>query len=228
LPRLPHHKAFLENIFSLKNSPDKKRKIITIFGIKISIKNPKYFDVCMSSNEKEFFIENITDSKNYLEFGAGGSTFLVLLNSQARVVSVESSAAWLAHMRKHKVIKENKKRLHLNRIDVGKTGEWGYPLKHSESFPDYSGKIFAVIQEPDTVFVDGRFRVACTLKTILECKNKPKIIIHDFFNREQYHVLLEFLDVKAQADTMGVFSIKDGIDFDKVRQLYDEYKYNPA
>lgn len=33
--------SFIENVFSVRISPDKKRKIITILGLKIKIKRPK-------------------------------------------------------------------------------------------------------------------------------------------------------------------------------------------
>ncbi|WP_232473249.1 hypothetical protein [Brachyspira sp. SAP_772] len=59
----------------------------------------------------------------------------------------------------------------------------------------------------DTILVDGRFRVACVLNSIFYCRNAV-IIIHDFFNREYYNVLLNYLDIVEKADTLGVFKIK--------------------
>ena len=78
--------------------------------------------------------------------------------------------------------------------------------------------------------IDGRFRVACTLKLILEChKNSDlKILIHDFWDREEYHVVLRYLDIVDKADTIGLFSIKEPVDLESVRTDYGAYKVNPS
>ena len=77
--------------------------------------------------------------------------------------------------------------------------------------------------------IDGRFRVACTLKTISECyKNRDlEILIHDFWDREEYHILLKYLHEVDRADTLGVFVIKTNFDLIAIMKDYDLYKYIP-
>ncbi|MCZ9877131.1 hypothetical protein OFP88_13935 [Brachyspira hyodysenteriae] len=75
--------------------------------------------------------------------------------------------------------------------------------------------------------IDGRFRVACVLNTILNCNKNIKIIIHDFFNREEYHILLNYLDTIEKSNSLGVFKIKENINTDEINKLIEKYKYNP-
>jgi len=55
--------------------------------------------------------------------------------------------------------------------------------------------------------VDGRFRISCILQACLHCSARTKIVVHDFFTRPYYFVVLPFLSVEKKEDTMGVFMI---------------------
>ena len=195
---------------------------------------PVYYSFVMSTNEKRVFDELISQSKNYLEFGLGGSSLRALLKSKAKIFSVESSSAWIDHMRKYLVLRYyEKKRLYIFSVDIGPTGEWGYPKSDQckSLYENYSSKVFGVVDHQliDLVLIDGRFRVACTLKSIISlCGNKDvKFAIHDFWNRDHYHVVLKYLDVLEKTDTLGVFSIKEGVDLQAVEADYHGYKLDP-
>ncbi len=196
--------------------------------------HPLFYSLVMSKPERKLLHKSIKDARNYLEFGMGGSTFRVLQKSNAKVYTIDSSEAWLAHMRSFSFIRKmERKRLFLYLIDIGPTGDWGYPVgdSYKSSYPQYSSEIFELIDKEliDTVLIDGRFRVACTLKTILECYNNAglKILIHDFYDREEYHIVLKYLHELEKADTLGVFSIKKGIDLAEVQADYEAYQYIP-
>jgi hypothetical protein len=123
--------------------------------------------------------------------------------------------------------------LQLFPVDIGPTKKWGYPKSNNDQnlFAAYSSKIFESIDSRsiDLALVDGRFRVACTLKVIMSCyeNNNLKILIHDFWNRENYHILLKYLDTVNKADTLGLFTIKNNINMRSVEIDYEEYKLNP-
>ena len=192
-----------------------------------------FYSFIMSRKEKKLFDKRIKNSKVYLEFGMGGSTFRVLQKSNAKIYSIDSSLDWISFMREYRQIKKAEKdRLSLFHIDIGPTRDWGRPKsnEHREKYPNYSAKIFRQIDKKniDTVLIDGRFRVACTLKTILECQQNKniQIIIHDFWNREQYHSVLNYLDVVDRIDSLGVFAIKKHLDFNSVKNDYELYKYD--
>ena len=188
----------------------------------------------MHEEERLLFCKYAEKAKIYLEFGSGGSTIWTLLNVAARVYSIESERDWLVEMRKHAVIRdaESAGQLRLYHIDIGKTRGWGYPNgdKNKELFPLYSSDIFNDEKAcyADTVLIDGRFRVACALKCILNLRDRNAVImVHDFWDREYYHIILKYVNVIDRAGTLGVFGIKDGVDAALVEKDYELYKYDP-
>jgi hypothetical protein len=64
------------------------------------------------------------------------------------------------------------------------------------------------VPEADFVLVDGRFRVACVLSTLVWGTAKPIVAIHDFRDRERYQTILDFFEVEASADTLAVLRSK--------------------
>lgn len=195
---------------------------------------PLFYEFIMSRKERAVFDKLIGESRNYLEFGLGGSTIRAIQKSKANVYTVESSADWITRMRQYSILRffENR-RVFIFSVDIGPTGKWGYPESSDARgmFDSYSSEVFGSIDAAtlDLVLVDGRFRVACTLKVILECQqnNDLKILIHDFWNRKRYHAVLKYLDVVDKIDTLGIFSIKKGISLKSVREDYEAYKSNP-
>ena len=194
----------------------------------------RFLPMCASAKEVHCFLRHTLDSSFYLEFGCGGSTFLMLYTTFAHIFSVESDKKFINKISYNNIIKQGLQegRLDFHHIDIGKTGAWGYPVNDSkkQNYPLYSQQIFNtmpqnIIDSIDTIFIDGRFRVACTLNSILYCNKNCKILIHDFFNREHYHIVLEFLDVIERAETLGVFAIKNNIDISRIKNLIEKYQF---
>lgn len=201
-----------------------------------NLKKPYYpLEMHATPEERCLFLKYIKYSKSYLEFGSGGSTRLVLETTNASVVSVESDAEFINILRYDKKIKkhEKKSRLKFIHIDIGIIGDWGFPINNykRENYPMYSQHVYDILGNEytsniDTVFIDGRFRVACILKAILNLGKDTVIIIHDFWNREEYHVVLKFLDKIDALDSIGIFKQKNNIDKNLVMDIYNLYKYD--
>ncbi len=195
---------------------------------------PENFPVILSENEQNTLIKYLQQSNNYAEFGAGGSTFLILLNSTANIYSVESDINWINYLRSWKFIttKEKEEKIQFYHVDIGKIADWGMPIDDSkkDDYPNYSASIFNTLDPNiiDTVFIDGRFRVACTLATIKNCSKNTIIILHDYTVREHYHIIEEFLDIVEKTDTLVVFRIKENVDANRLNELYEDYKYIKA
>jgi hypothetical protein len=196
---------------------------------------PLFYPFKMSKIEKAVFDDTVKESQHYLEFGLGGSTLRAIQKSKAMIYTVESSPEWLDYMREYTIVRYSEnKRLNIFLVNIGPTGDWGYPesASHQEIFGAYSSSIFDSIDKKliDLALIDGRFRVACTLKLILEChqNHRLQILIHDFWNRDQYHVVLKYLDTVRRADKIGLFSIKDNVDIESLTIDYKAYKLNPA
>jgi len=195
---------------------------------------PLLYPFLMSEKEKTTFDEAINKSRHLLEFGMGGSTIRALQKSTAIIYTVESSPEWIAYMRKYLFLRFfQDRRLHVYPVNIGPVGKWGYPVSedHRALFERYSSSIYQLVDSSllDLILVDGRFRVACTLKAILSCHENScvRILIHDFWNRPKYHVVLNYLDVVIRVDTIGLFSIKDNVDLNSVKNDYEAYKFTP-
>lgn len=187
----------------------------------------------MSTSEIAVFDSAIKESQHCLEFGVGGSTLRAILKSNAMIYSVESNPEWLTRLRQYSIVRKlENKRLNLFLVNIGPTRNWGYPIAEdsNELFEVYSSSIFDSIDKDriDLALIDGRFRVACTLKLILECYQNQTlhILIHDFWSRAEYHILLKYLDTIERVETIGLFSIKNDIDIESVKIDYDAYKLN--
>jgi hypothetical protein len=78
----------------------------SIYIKKVMLKNyPKDIQVVLSKNEEIIFKECLSQCKNYLEFGSGGSTFLALdFENCEKIVSVESDLNWLNHLKTFDII----------------------------------------------------------------------------------------------------------------------------
>ena len=194
--------------------------------------HPIFYQFVMSRDERVIFDRSIKESVCFLEFGLGGSTLRAIQKSKAIIYSVESSPEWVNHMREYSIVRSyENKRLFIFPVDIGPTREWGLPAPGNDRsfFPAYSENIFNLINKSnlDLALVDGRFRVACTIKLILECHENKNMttMMHEFWNREEYHVVLKYLDPIDKADTLGLFSIKKSVDLESARRDYEEYKF---
>ena len=194
---------------------------------------PLFYPFLMSDEEKRLFDRSIDGVNVYLEFGLGGSSLRAIRKSNAQIYSVESSVGWIDTMREYVAIRRSeKKRLHIVPVDIGPTHEWGRPeAENASKFPAYSSCVYDVIDKNniDLALIDGRFRVACTLKLIMECYENTalNVLIHDFWNREQYHIVLKYLDPIEKVDTLGLFKIKKDLDLTAVQEDYERYKFEP-
>ena len=195
---------------------------------------PLFYPFRMSKNEKNIFDDAIAGSKYYLEFGLGGSTLRAIRKSEANIFCVESSTEWLNYMREYSVIKLCEgERLTICMVDIGPTGLWGHPKPGNDAlrFEEYSSKVFSLIdnEKVDLALVDGRFRVACVLMLIMRCGKNARlnIMIHDFWSRDHYFVVLKYLDVFRRADDIGLFTVKTDFDITALEKDYEAYKTIP-
>ncbi len=195
---------------------------------------PLLYPFVMTAKEKAVFDREVGHASAYLEFGLGGSTLRALQKSSARIVSVESSPGWLKTMRRYRAVrKAEASRLLIVPVDIGPTRAWGYPqgIAHAPKFSAYSSAVFERVDTSDVgvVLVDGRFRVACTLKFILTRTDRraARIMIHDFWNRRHYHSLLRHLDVLDGTDSLGTFAIRPDVDLERVAADHRRFEQDP-
>jgi hypothetical protein len=161
----------------------------------------------MSAEETALFLSFLRNSRDYVEFGTGGSTVLASKHVRNSILSVDSSHEWLGRVKTACAANPTKPELVFT--DIGPTGEWGYPTDASTKarWPDYHSAIWAIpgSASADLYLIDGRFRVACFAQTVLHCRLNAIIGIHDFSSRPNYHCVREIADEIATAGDISFF-----------------------
>lgn len=166
----------------------------------------------MTAPEIELYKRTIATAGTYLEFGAGGSTIVAAQLGVPTILTVESHKGWADYVRADKrIVLRPGQSITMHHVDIGPVKEAGYPngSLHSEKWPNYFKTIWREIDpfEIDVVLVDGRFRIACVLATLLRCRSDVTIMMHDW-ERSHYHVVLEFADRVALVDKLVVLRPK--------------------
>ena len=165
-------------------------------------------------NNDTLFKKYLMKSTVFAEYGCGQSTYWVLKNTTAQILSVDTSIDWIKTIKQSKVYDE--KKIKLKYIDVGKVENWGFPIDYSkrDSFIDYTNWVWKQSLIPDTVLIDGRFRVCCFF-TCLKFANEGTIIIFDdYFNRPYYHIVEKYLEVHQKCGRQAIFKIFNKEKFD--------------
>ena len=139
------------------------------------------------------FKQYTNKTKIYGEYGCGQSTIWMAKNTNAIIYSVDTSLEW---SKKVKNATNNNKNIFIEVIDCGELENYGYPKNYSkrDNFDNYFKSIWkSQKNKPDTVLIDGRFRVACFLTSLLYADPGTVIIFDDYVNRPNYHIVEEYL-----------------------------------
>eukprot|EP00929_Paragymnodinium_shiwhaense_P045067 TRINITY_DN23071_c0_g1_i1.p1 TRINITY_DN23071_c0_g1~~TRINITY_DN23071_c0_g1_i1.p1 ORF type:complete len:242 (-),score=30.78 TRINITY_DN23071_c0_g1_i1:157-882(-) len=193
----------------------------------------------MDRNERELFMEQLAKATNYLEFGGGGSTVAALSFPNIKHIhTVESAAKWINILKNRTDISKAVASGRLVITDAGIQGNksnWGWPTTPRETWPYYSGEA-AIAEESqglfyDTIFVDGRFRVACFLRQLKRhlhlAPDAVRYIVHDYFQRPEYFVVEKFVIILRRASSLGIFRRRKQIDEAELDKTIETYLYDP-
>jgi hypothetical protein len=185
----------------------------------------------------EYFRRQLESTRNYLEYGSGGSTILAhkVVNN---LVSVDSDGHFLADVRRKLADYESSATTKLIHANIGLTQMWGMPVftkptrrrvRRWETYPRAPWKYCrSVGVEPDLVLVDGRFRVACMLESLLNLSstNPCQILCDDYVGRPHYNVVEQFADV-SMVGRMAILRPKAALDRIRCRGLVKQYCADP-
>ncbi|ADL00544.1 conserved hypothetical protein [Brevundimonas subvibrioides ATCC 15264] len=170
----------------------------------------------------EMFRREASRSRVYGEYGMGASSRWVLSNTDALVLAVDTSEEWVLSVRSAFA---DEPRLRAQWVDVGPVGEWGRPVSMAkrDAFPSYLSSIWDHAEQPDLVLVDGRFRVASFLTSLLRAKPGTRIIFDDYMNRPHYHVADEVLPSIEHCGRQALFVVPEWIDRPVIDRLRDRF-----
>ncbi|MCB4823450.1 hypothetical protein [Roseicella aerolata] len=185
----------------------------------------------MTPAERHLLAALLCRARRYVEFGAGGSTCLAARLVGEAVTSVDSSPEWLARVRAACLDLQLPISPTLVHADIGETGAWGYPADTAgrDRWPDYHARVWSDPEaaQADLYLVDGRFRVACFMQTVLRCRPEARIAIHDFGNRPAYHVVREVAQEIAATGTLSVFLRRPDFDPQRARAILEAHAFLP-
>ena len=189
--------------------------------------------MAMTPNEERLLRKCFSEATAYLEFGSGESTrFAVLSSSIEKIVSVESSRDFVTEYFSDdegisRAQKSDRLRFHI--VDIGKIKDWGIPADKSKRhlWPNYPLSVFRSPSDYDLVLIDGRFRAACVLTSLLNTSDSCRIIVHDFTVYPELFFLLRFLMIENQEDTLVVFRKRKNLNPKRIQRLIRKYQYLP-
>lgn len=176
------------------------------------------------------FERHISSAESYLEYGAGGSTVYAAARMAGHIVSVDSSLDW-ANAVRARVGQTG--RVEVLYCDIGAVGAWGRPLDQQGlySYHRYMSKPWEVARDlgmkPAVVLIDGRFRVACFLYSLVCAQAGTIILFDDYVSREQYHVVEEFISPIRRHGRMAVFEVTKSFDLQNIIAKIAEYSILP-
>ena len=179
----------------------------------------------MEEVEQEKLKEYLVQCEKVFEFGCGGSTVLMSGMENIKTIhSVESDKNWVSAVKK-----QVGGRVNFHFVDINTApGLWGHPKDKSKisEWPNYSGVLSKIPDYyPDLIFVDGRFRVACALKSLEKMNAQSHLMVHDYGLDRNYNVIEKWFKKVDSADTLFVFTKKENIDQEEINKAIKEYEY---
>ena len=159
----------------------------------------------------------------YFEYGVGASTIWVLENTSCKIISVDTDKKWI-----NKVdISKNRKRIDINWINLRELENWGRPksYEYRKYFINYISNVWAFNHVADVILIDGRFRVACFLFSLINAKIGSIIIFDDYVNRPYYHIIEEVLEVHKYCGRQAIFKVPKVFDKQLAQELLNNFIY---
>ena len=172
----------------------------------------------MTSAETAAFTRYRDRSRNYFEFGCGGST--VFCDSPLRKIkSVDNNQEWLNKVRP--LVGSTTELIYIN---TGPVLEYGNPADPTQTagFADYSLAFSRRDPTTDLVLVDGRFRVACALQIVVS-DYTGIVLLHDA-ERSEYQPLFKFFTVVERTENLFALRVRSTADKKEASILWEIYK----
>ena len=156
-------------------------------------------------------------------YGVGASTRWVLENTKSKIISVDTDKKWINTID----ITNKDSRTKLTWVNLGDLESWGRPnsYEYRDHFIDYISNVWNFDQKADVVLIDGRFRAACFLYSLINTKNCSLIIFDDYFNRSHYHIVEEVISIFETCGRQAVFRVTDNYDKKLAKELLNKFIY---
>lgn len=197
----------------------------------ISTKEPKQKIITphLGKSGLSIFEDYVSKANGYLEYGSGGSTLTAQRLGAKHIISVDSSKEWYQNIKKELAGSSNTDLIY---CDIGAVGCWGKPINNDgiQNYHAYMVSPWKLAQEKnidvDLVMIDGRFRVACFLYSLLCAKSGTVILFDDYAFRHRYRIVVEFCKKQKSHGRMAEFIVEKNYDLPKLVAKICEYSVN--
>ena len=169
------------------------------------------------------FKQYLINCDYYFEYGVGASTSWVLENTKSKIISVDTDKKWI-----NTVDVCNKDyRIKLIWVNLGDLENWGRPknYKYRNKFIDYISNVWNFNEKADVILIDGRFRVACFLYSLINAKTDSIIIFDDYNNRPYYHVIEEIVPIYKTCGRQALFKVPKLFNNSLAQELLNNFIY---
>ncbi|MDO5657524.1 MAG: hypothetical protein Q4G36_04300 [Paracoccus sp. (in: a-proteobacteria)] len=147
-----------------------------------------------------------------LEYGSGGSTQMAAQMPQKFIMSSESDKEWARSLRHKLSLAKVQSRVIVHHVDIGETGPWGRPQSSLawRKFFRYPNDIWDQVwfRHPDVILIDGRFRVACLVTSMLRIERPTLVLFDDYGVRPLYHEIEDLIRPRRMIGRMAEFMIE--------------------
>ena len=200
-------------IIELRNQRGNIRKLIR------RIKDKDLFE-----GDDLIFKREILKINVYGEYGVGDSTLWAINNTKVEILAVDTSKQWVNKVKSR--IKASD-RLTIEWIDLGTIGNWGRPISYQKKkfIYNYIRSIWIKNEIPELVLIDGRFRVACFLFSLITGSPGTKIIFDDYMNRPHYHIVEEFIKPTETSQRQALFIVPNNCNTKNIQKTIDQFIY---
>lgn len=159
-------------------------------------------DMWMNAQDKDFFLNSLNTTDDYIEWGSGGST-LNVINKVSSIVSIEHDEKWYEI-----VSKEIPPGTNIDYRYVPSDKPRSFPHVKREEFETYITEVHRIGKTYDKVLIDGRARVWCAEEVREHLNPNAIVFIHDWTIRPFYHQVIEWYKVVGLRGSMCALKLK--------------------
>ena len=180
-------------------------------------------EIILFDGDDYLFKQYLINCDIYFEYVVGASTLWVIENTKSKIISVDTDNKWINSIK----FSNQSPRIKLNWINLGDLGNWGRPksYEYRDQFIDYISNVWSFNEKADVILIDGRFRVACFLYSLINAKINSIIIFDDYNNRPYYHIIEEVVPVYKICGRQAVFRVPNNINRSLAENILNKFLY---
>lgn len=172
----------------------------------------------------QLFMELAKNCRHYGEYGSGGSTVWMLRETAAEVVSVDIFRSRLDRVQAEAGAAAERAKLVEVGLQLTLDASGLIPDQQRHRVGDYLAAPWKFrLDQPDMVLIDGQFRVACFLYTLLQAAAGTRVLFDDYRDRPQYHFVEEICPVAQWSGRMALFMVPENIDRARLEEALVRY-----